>query len=196
MKRRSGRNWGWIFLGLLSVFPALAENLESRGLCTQDFSTPGLPKAVCSFPSCPTGGDCMPPTIDKSNPAVEFLEPLLRWQDDCKDAVVSGSCWEVYIDFKLKLGANDPSGIGQIGVNMYYELNAQRYFKRYWGNATVKDQYGRYDMTSSMIVHVPPGQRLELGVYELCAKDKSGNEGCVLPAKARNLALSPAAVSP
>lgn len=163
--------------------------VDFRGLCTQDHSTPGLPKATCAFPSCPTGGDCLPPTIDKTNPQLEYLEPLLRWQDDCKADTISGSCWEVYIDFKLKLAASDPSGISQIGVNMYHEINNERTFKRYWGTATVKDVYGRYDMASSMVVHVPPGQRLDLGVDELCAKDRNGNQGCVLPFKSRNLEL-------
>jgi len=135
----------------------------------------------------------MPPTIVKDNPQIEYLEPLLRWQDDCKNDEISGSCWEVYIDFKLRLAANDSSGISHIGVNMYHEVNAQRYFKRYFGVATVKDSYGRYDMSSSMVVHVPPGQRLELGVYELCAKDRNGNQGCALPMKAKNLSFSAAA---
>lgn len=161
-----------------------------RGLCVQETASPGLPKAICSFPSCPTGGDCQGPVIEKSNPQVEYLEPLLRWQDDCKDPNVTGSCWEVYIDFKLKLGANDPAGIAQIGVNLYTEVNAQRFFKRYYGPAQVKDSYGRYEMASNLIAHVPPGQRLELGVYELCARDKNGNEGCALPMKARNLSWS------
>lgn len=168
------------------VVPLAADEM-ARGLCQQDHSTPGLPKAICSFPSCPTGGDCMPPNIDKGNPFIEYMEPLLRWQDNCPGTGVSGSCWEVYIDFRFRLAATDPAGISHIGVHMMHEVNAQRVFKRYWGNAVAKDSYGRYEMNGAMVVHVPPGQRLEMGVYELCARDRNGNEGCVLPSKARNL---------
>jgi len=180
------------FLTSVSLFWSVAGSAAEtvRGLCVQETASPGIPKAICTFPSCPTGGDCQAPVIEKSNPLVEYLEPLLRWQDDCKDDNVNGSCWEVYIEFKLKLGASDPAGIAQIGVNLYTEVNAQRFFKRYYGPAQMKDSYGRYEMSSSLIAHVPPGQRLELGVYELCARDKQGNDGCALPAKGGNFTWS------
>lgn len=129
----------------------------------------------------------MPPQIDKGTPSIEYFEPLLRWKDQCPNEEISGACWEVYLDFRLKLAASDPSGVGFVGVHMVHEVNAQRYFKRYWGTAQTKDSSGRYEMSGAMVVHVPPGQRLELGVYELCARDKSNNEGCVLPAKGRSL---------
>lgn len=176
-----------LWVGAVLAVSQLSVAAPGRGLCQQDHSVPGLPKAICSFPSCPTGGDCMPPAIEKSNPSIEYFEPLIRWQDSCPTADISGSCWEVYIDFRLKLGAQDPSGVSHIGVHMVYEVNAQRIFKRYWGAAVTKDSSARYDMTGAMVVHVPPGQRLEMGVYELCARDRNGNEGCVLPAKARDL---------
>lgn len=158
-----------------------------RGLCTTDSSAPGLPRAICSFPSCPTGGDCLPPTIEKTLPSIEYQEPLLRWQDGCTGQGISGPCWEVFIDFRFRLAATDSAGVSHIGVHMMHEVNAQRFFKRYWGAATTKDSAGRYEMSGSMTAYVPPGQRLEIGVYEICARDRNGNEGCTLPAKARNL---------
>lgn len=178
------------FAGVLLLFSSYATAAFERGLCTLDTATAGLPKAVCSFPSCPTGGDCQPPDINKSNPSIDYFEPLLQWQDSCPGQGLSGSCWAVHLDFRFRLAATDMAGVTHIGVHMMHEVNAQRYFKRYWGTASAKDGQGRYEMTASMVIYVPPGQRLELGVYELCARDKNGNEGCVLPAKARDLALT------
>ncbi len=177
----------FLILIALSFHGTIQATQTIRGLCTTDGSVPGLPKAVCAFPSCPSGGDCQPPSIDKNNPFIDYFEPLLRWQDSCTGEGLSGPCWEVYIDFRLRLAATDSAGINQIGAHMWAESNTKRTFKRYWGAATVKDSYGRYDMTATIIAHVPPGQRLELGVYELCAKDKNGNAGCVEPSKSRNL---------
>lgn len=176
--------WGKFVFALILLQCASGAAAEFRGMCQHDHSVPGLPKAICSVPSCPSGGDCLPPTIQKTNPTVDYFEPLLRWRDSCPAQELTGSCWEVHAEFRLKLGASDPSGVRDIGLTMIQEVNANRVFKRYWGTAAMKDSQGRYDMTAVMLIFVPPGQRLEMSVYELCARDKNGNEGCVLPARA------------
>lgn len=153
------------------------------GLCSYDSLTPGLPKASCQFPSCPSGSDCQPPAIEAASPQVEFFEPLMKWTDTCPDRTIPGSCWEVYTDFKFRAAASDPSGVTAIGVHFVYEVNARRTFRKFFAKTEGKDPYGRYEITGTMTAHVPPGQRLEIAVYELCARDGLANEGCVLPVR-------------
>jgi len=179
---------GWgktFFLTLIISVSSMART--PNGLCTYEPASQGLPKALCSFPSCPVGSDCLPPTIDKFAAAIEYYEPLLQWKDTCPNQSIPNACWEVYIDFRFKVAATDPAGVSTIGVHIAQEVDARRIFKKYWGKAERKDAQGRFEMSAGVVAHVPPGQRLELAVYELCARDSLGNEGCSLPHKLNSL---------
>jgi len=174
--------WGtYVFLFLIAS-QQLAFGEFADGLCqTEITGSPGLPKATCYFPSCPVGADCMPPTIDRKTAQIEFYEPLIQWKDTCPNTAWSSACWEVHLDFKFRMGAVDPSGVSFIGVHLAHEVDNKKFFKKFWVKAQQKDSTGKFALESGMVVHVPPGQRLELSVFELCAKDGINNEGCVLP---------------
>ena len=160
------------------------------GLCTYDKSVPGLPKASCHFPSCPEGIDCQPPTIEKASAVIDFKEPLMKWADFCPDRNLGpGPCWEVYVDFKAEFNATDPAGISAIGVHLAQEVSARRLFRKYVGTVTKKNTKGKWEMEGTMAAHVPPGQRLEIDVYELCARDGRNNEGCILPLRLKGMVL-------
>lgn len=180
---------GWKLLLLSGLLTAAAQ----AGLCTTELSPSGLPKASCHFPSCPEGNDCQPPSIEKGSASIEYHEPLIKWEDSCSDKAITptGACWEVYVDFKLKLGATDPSGVASIGVHLSQEVSAKRIFKKYFGKVTGQTGHGGYLMEATLVTHVPPGQRLDIDVYELCARDGVGNEGCILPGKGKALSFRP-----
>jgi hypothetical protein len=162
---------------------------QPSGLCQYDTPTGGMMSADCRFPSCPFDMDCQPPKIDTSSAKIQYDEPLIQWKGTCPDATISGPCWEVHINITFNETATDASGVQAIGVHLASEVNAQRTFTKYWQN--VQRQSGpNYSMQSEILAHVPPGERLELAVYELCAKDLQNNEGCVLPANSRGLSFS------
>ncbi len=167
-----------IFFAILAVpHFALAESA-----CTYDSgATPGLPTATCGFPSCPSGFDCLPPTINKQTANISYSEPAIQWRDSCPDTTLQGACWEVHMDFTALIAATDPSGVSFIGVNLASEVNNKRTFKTFWGQVAQTDSQGRYSMTGTVIAYVPPGQQLLVTVYELCSRDGQSNEGCVFP---------------
>lgn len=160
---------------------ALASDFAD-GLCNfTATSNPGLNKAICYFPSCPTGADCQAPLIDKSSAKIEYYEPLLQWKDSCPNQTLGSSCWEVYVDFKFRVLANDPAGVSAVGLNLASEVESQRVLKKFWVKAEKRDAQGRYELAGGIVAHVPPGKRLELAVHELCARDLLQNESCVPP---------------
>lgn len=176
MGGKYGKVIGFMCLGL-----GLVGGTARAGLCQQDKSAPGIPKTSCYFPSCPEGNDCLPPTINRDSATISYQEPLLKWMDVCSDKSLSGACWEVYIDFHFEVDATDPSGVAAVGVHLAQEVNAKRIFRKYIATVDRKNPRNKYEMNATLVSHVPPGQRLDLDVYELCARDGAGNEGCVLP---------------
>jgi hypothetical protein len=150
-------------------------------VCKIDNPSSPLPSQTCLVPSCLTGADCLPPSIEGSSAKIIFNEPLLQWKDHCPQG--TGACWQMYIDFTFLLAASDPTGMKDIGVNIATEVNARRTFQKFWGSAGQRDTEGRYSFSGGMTVLVPPGQRLEMSVFEICARDAVGNEGCVVPPK-------------
>lgn len=177
---------------LLFMFGAVnADTLPLDGLCqSENTGQPGLPKTTCYFPSCPTGVDCQPPSVDKTTAKIEYLEPMLQWKDTCPNRDISGQCWEVSVDLKAMVKADDPSGVTNVGVNVAMEVNAKKDFKKVWSKLLDKpNDQGLFEIDGTLLIHVPPGQRMELTVYELCAKDKLNNEGCFPPMS--NLRFSP-----
>lgn len=85
------------------------------------------------------------------------------------------------MDFKLKFSASDPNGVAAIGTQIAQDLDGKKILKKYWTTTLKKDPEGKYEMLGGLIVHVPPGKPLQLSVFELCAKDGLGNEGCSTP---------------
>ncbi len=161
------------------------------GLCSMDKTVPGLPKASCQMPSCPQGIDCQAPEITREASRIDYKEPLIRWQDICSEpALASGPCWEVFLDFKVMFDAKDASGIASIGVNLAQEVSARRLFKKFMASVSTKGASGKWEMQGTMTAHVPPGQRLDIDVYELCARDTNGNEACALPFRRQELGFS------
>lgn len=174
------------FLLLLCAAQSFAE--MDGGLCT--YETTGnnqLPYATCVLPTCPTGANCFPPTIDKKTAEIKYAEPLIRWQEICPDATLSGACWEVHMDIELRVTATSPNGVSYVGVNLSKEVNGQRVRNKYWAKALSKDTSGRYKLATTLISYVPPGNRLMLEVHELCAQDSSNNQGCIIPLNNRVL---------
>jgi hypothetical protein len=174
--------WGkYIVLGLAWLaLPALAAT--HGGLCSYDStSSPTLPYATCIFPTCPVGANCFPPTIEKSTAQIAYSEPLIRWQDICPDSTVTGACWEVHMDFDLRVTVTSPNGVSYVGVNLSKEIGGQRVRNKYWAKALSKDSTGRFQLTTTLIAYVPPGQRMMLEVHELCAQDATNNQGCIIP---------------
>lgn len=160
------------------------------GLCSMDKTVPGLPKASCQMPSCPAGIDCQPPEIDRNSAKAVYGEPLIRWQDICSEPLLAnGPCWEVFLDFKMEFDAKDASGIASVGANLAQEVSARRIFKKFMASVTTKGASGKWEMQGTMTAHVPPGQRLDVDVYELCARDTHGNESCALPFRRQELSL-------
>ena len=152
---------------------------EADGICSID-SSGGLAKASCLFPSCPQGGTCGTfSAIDKNSAKIEYYEPLLQWKDRCPNTAFEGSCWEVYIDFKLRFAANSQNGVSAIGVNIAQDIDTQRTLKKYWAKAETKSADGRYEMNGGMVIHVPASKRLNLSVFELCVRENNGSESCV-----------------
>lgn len=174
---------GWSMVLALAA-PLRADILD--GLCQMDPGGSSLPKATCYFPSCPHGNDCSPPTIDRETAAMTYKEPILQWKDTCPNTTYTGACWEVSVDFTYALKAADPSGVSDIGVHLVLDIANRRQFKKYWIQADRRDAQGRYELAGGLQTHVPPGGRLEMSVFELCARDKVKNESCILP---RNPAL-------
>lgn len=161
------------------------------GLCSMDKTVPGLPKASCQMPSCPQGIDCQPPEINRDAAKIEYKEPLIRWQDICSEpALASGPCWEVFLDFKVQFDARDASGIASVGANLAQEVSARRLFKKFMAGVSNKGPSGKWEMQGTMTAHVPPGQRLDIDVYELCARDTNGNESCALPFRRQDLGFN------
>lgn len=169
----------------LAVNTALASGRASGdftdGLCRYEMGGGGLLKAKCAFPQCPTGADCHSPSIYAKGAKIEYFEPLLQWKDTCPSATLGGSCWEVYMDFRLTLGAEDPNGVTALGVNMVQDLEGKLIYKKYWVSTQQKDPSGKFEINGGMVLHVPAGKPLEVSVFQLCARDALGNEGCSAP---------------
>ncbi len=175
----------WVFVGFLLSNPVFA------GLCSMDKTVPGLPKASCQMPSCPQGIDCQPPEIDRDRAVISYKEPLIRWQDICAEpSFDKGPCWEVFLDFAVQFDAKDAAGISSIGANLAQEVSARRIFKKFMASVNTKGKSGKWEMQGTMTAHVPPGQRLDIDVYELCARDASGNEACALPFRRLDLGFN------
>lgn len=149
------------------------------GLCQFSKGPGGLSQALCKLPNCPTGGDCAPPAINLANTEIQYMEPLLQWKDVCPSSAITGGCWEVYMDFILKMSVSDPSGMSEIGANIAQVLDGKQSIKKYASPAVKTLSDGRYEINGGMVIHVPGGRPLELSVIELCAKDAIGNSGCV-----------------
>lgn len=168
-----------MLVGGLWVGGATAQASVTDGLCQFSKGPGGLNQALCRLPNCPTGGDCAPPAINLLNTEIQYMEPLLQWKDTCPSGAISGGCWEVYMDFILKMSASDPSGMSEIGVNIAQVLDGKSSIKKYASPAVKTLSDGRYEINGGMVIHVPGGRPLELSVAELCAKDAIGNSGCV-----------------
>jgi len=181
------------------------------GLCKPVPGSAGFPKVVCYFPSCPTGTDCIPPTIDVASAKVEYTEPFLRWQSACPDRNIMGSCWEVLVSAKFKLKANDPSGVTAVGFHIKQWVDNRETIVKFWSDDGKEVDKGKaeppptnpdeppspplpgggnppppvaeggsvIELSRDTRAYVPPGQRLELSVAELCAKDGRENIGCI-----------------
>lgn len=65
-----------------------------------------------------------------------------------------------------------------VGVNIAQDVDGRKLLKKYWTPAVKQDGEGRYELNGGLVAHVPGGKPLQLSVFELCAKDKLGNEGC------------------
>lgn len=170
--------WGMVFWGLCLV-AGVAKASITDGLCQFSKGPGGLSQALCKLPNCPTGGDCAPPAILLSNTEIQYMEPLLQWKDTCPSGAIAGGCWEVYMDFILKMSVSDPSGMNEIGVNIAQVLDGKQTVKKYASPAVKTLSDGRYEINGGMVIHVPGGRPLELSVTELCAKDTIGNSGCI-----------------
>lgn len=184
-----GENMGRVSTGLLAFLfcaSALAAFPENT-LCKKDVSIPNLPVATCTLPACATGSDCLPPEMDRKNVAVDFAEPKIQWaQTECPIGAGTG-CWKVEFAFTLKLGATDPSGVQDIGLNLRKEfLNQNLVKQKYFSPAIRIDETGRYVVSGSFSDFVPAGGKVVLSVFEICARDRMGNEGCVYPDHALN----------
>ena len=138
----------------------------------------GLLKAICQMPGCPNGSDCSAPMIHAGTASIEYFEPILQWKETCPNPGIASSCWEVFIDYKLLIGAVDSSGISSIGANLTQDIEGKKIEKKSWSKSTKKAPDGRYEMNGAITVHVPAGRALELKVSELCAKDFANNEAC------------------
>jgi hypothetical protein len=171
----------WIYQLVVTVFCVSSVVSRADGMCKVENPSSPLPTQTCFVPSCLTGSDCMPPAIDGASAKILFNDPLLQWKDNCPQG--TGSCWQMYIDFTFMVAANDPSGMKEIGVNIATEVNAKRTFQKFWGKADQRDAQGRFNFMGALSILVPPGQRAEMSVFELCARDSLGNEGCVVPPK-------------
>ncbi|MCB0404596.1 MAG: hypothetical protein KDD51_07395 [Bdellovibrionales bacterium] len=170
----------YLLAGLfISTIAWSAETLS--GGCQYSTTSPGIPTATCQVPMCPTGGDCSPPTVDKSTAQVRFDEPLYRWTNVCPENEGNASCWEVQFGANLELAANDPSGVQAIGLNIALESGSHREFKKVWvENPTLLSNW-RYSGSVNVRTNVAPGRTLSISVYELCARDNRGNTACVFP---------------
>lgn len=171
-------SWYLSFWGLF-VVSAGATGEITDGLCQFTMGPGGLSQALCKLPNCPTGGDCAPPSINLGSTEIRFIEPLLQWKDACPSIAITGGCWEVYMDFILKMAATDPSGMSEIGVNIAQNLEGKQTVKKYASPAVKTLSDGRYEINGGMVLHVPGGRPVELSVTELCAKDAMGNAGCI-----------------
>ncbi len=158
--------------------------------CEYDKSNPALPVADCQFKACLEGADCVVPTILKDSARMEFQDPVVIWQPQCQGDPAASSCWEARFKLRFRLKATDASGISQIGVNLAQEISARRSFKKYFEAAAHQDATGAYDVTINATIYVPPGQRLTLSVYEVCARDTYNNEACVTPTTSSGVKVS------
>jgi hypothetical protein len=95
----------------------------------------------------------------------------------------------VKVGFTFQLAANDDSGVQAVGVHLVHEVSARRTFLYKWGNVG-RESGPKFSMGNSLVTHVPPGGRLDIAVYELCARDGMNNEGCVFPLNAHALDFS------
>lgn len=178
-------HWG-VFL---TIFILAFGGVAQAGLCVQSTTTP-LASVRCTFPNCPTGMDCLAPEIDRKSASVTYLEPLLKWMDACPSREVSSaSCWEAYLEFRLKVAASDPSGVAAVGASVAVEVGNKRVFRKYWQQVGAKDADGKYEMIHTMTLHIPAGQTLDVQIQEVCARDSKTNEACFVPSKLPNLAL-------
>src|SRR5580698_1688160 len=125
----------------------LASSAAFADYCTFNNTIPALPSASCLFPTCPTGDDCLPPTITKTTATITYLDPLIVWQQNCSDKTVETACWQASLQFDLDIAATDPSGVSKIGVNLAQEVAGRRVFQKFWGTAdpSTLDSQGRYD---------------------------------------------------
>lgn len=169
-------------LMFITASPCLSVIEPESGICTFDTSVPGLPKALCQFASCLGGSDCLSPSITRENATIEIGQPWGRWSTNCPSPSRS-PCWEAKFKIIFRLAATDPSGVKEIGVNLRHEQSGPSVFTKVWGKASSKDPNGRFVLSEDFNAFVNPGSRIEIGVFELCAKDNLDNEGCVLPYK-------------
>ena len=165
---------------LFSAFFAVLSQAEPS-FCTYEANNPNLPRASCQFPSCALGLDCQPPDIARDSGIIQFEEPVIRMKRPCPDELIWGGCWEVRKDFTFQIFAFDPSGISTTGVHLVQEVATRRTFKKYWKPAVKPLGSDRFVMKDQIVTYVPLGGRLDVAVYEFCARDGVGNEGCVLP---------------
>ena len=168
---------GGLIWGGTGCFGA-TESPRATALCQFSKSPGGLSQAVCLLPNCPTGEDCSAPNIVTAASDMQFQQPQLQWKDSCPSSAIIGGCWEVYVDFILKMTASDPAGLSEIGVTVAQDVDGKRILRKYAQPAVKPLPDGRYEINGGMVLHVPAGRQLQLSVSELCAKDQRGNEGC------------------
>lgn len=176
--------FGFIFISSIVLADA-----GPQPLCQREVDLSGLAVTTCQLPSCPTGGDCAPPEIDRTAGYVDFQPPLIKWVDLCPVGTLQRSCWEISLDLNFIVQAKDESGIAAVGVNLVTEADGERKFQKIWGVRMTESGEGVFKTYGNLRTFSPPGQAMQASVYQLCAKDKLGNEGCVFPRKAATLSL-------
>lgn len=165
---------------LFCAFLVLGETASAftDSICTYDKSIPSLPKATCYYPPC-TPTSCQPPTIDATSITSEFPEdPVMQNKDVCPDTTVSSPCWETFINMTVRVSVKGP--VTQIGINVEQTVDGAKKYKKYWAKTEANDK-GTYAIDFGIAGHVPHGKRLEVAIYEVCAKDAREVEGCITP---------------
>ena len=167
---------------LILVLLLLAMNGHAEqgdGLCSEETVIPGLPRVSCRLPSC-TVGDCLPPIITRSSAKITWSQPRIQFSRNCPEWIQTGSCWEVRKAFRFELRATDPSGVAAIGPVIAIRLDTRpAEFRRFLKEARAAQN--RYFIEDEVLYFAPMGARLDLEVFELCARDGARNEGCELP---------------
>lgn len=173
--------WRFFCLALLIATKVVLAN-SSNGACKKDPASSTLPVISCRAPVDCLSGDCLPPQIDKHTASIDYGEPTFSWNEFCKGT--HKNCWDMHIPISFRLAASDPSGVREVGFELRTEAETLYKFERHFATAATKDSAGRYLVNHTLALQLPPGGNIDFSVYQLCARDGAGNEGCVVPTRA------------